>query len=283
MTMNTNLDDQLPAEAGSLRELYALEAFLEMFRGKDVFHHMKESDSPLLQRFISWDDKIDLSVFEHVKYNPTVEYVLGWIVELHNERNERLTVSSGDTLPDYIQNGSTNAARLFLDAGVEIDYNNVFQSVLSHNYVEIVKLLLADPRIDPGYADNICIKEASQHGFVEIVKALLADPRVDPSANHNRALEYAMENEHHEIVILLLADPRVNTMRFSREPWYGPYPIYLGNGYEPAVPSDELNTATSWAQAVDSWTQSSWALTPESNQPSGTARAYTLVPPGSPL
>ena len=44
---------------------------------------------------------------------------------------------------------------------------------------------------------------ASEKGHMEVVKLLLADPRVDPSARNNWAIQLASENGHLEIVKLL--------------------------------------------------------------------------------
>ena len=45
---------------------------------------------------------------------------------------------------------------------------------------------------------------ASENGHTEVVKLLLADPRVDPAAGNNWAIRFASENGHTEIVKLLL-------------------------------------------------------------------------------
>ncbi len=47
-----------------------------------------------------------------------------------------------------------------------------------------MKLLLKDPRVDPGKnaQDNNPIRIASQKGNVELVRLLMGDKRVDPSA-----------------------------------------------------------------------------------------------------
>jgi hypothetical protein len=88
--------------------------------------------------------------------------------------------------------------------------NFAIKAASTHGYTEIVKLLLADPRVDPSANNNSPIKAASTHGYTEIVKLLLADPRVDPSANNNSAIRKASANGYTEIVKLLLADPRVD-------------------------------------------------------------------------
>jgi len=40
-------------------------------------------------------------------------------------------------------------------------------------------------RVDPSTRDNEAIRLASAKGFVEVVKVLLADNRVDPAAKNN--------------------------------------------------------------------------------------------------
>src|SRR5215217_300964 len=54
------------------------------------------------------------------------------------------------------------------------------------------------------------LKNASTTGHSEVVKMLLADERVDPSANNNSAIQGASMKGHLEIVELLLADERVD-------------------------------------------------------------------------
>ena len=56
------------------------------------------------------------------------------------------------------------------------------------------------------------LKNASENGHLKVVKMVLADGRVDPSSNNNWAVKGASENGHSEIVELLLADERVNLL-----------------------------------------------------------------------
>lgn len=51
---------------------------------------------------------------------------------------------------------------------------------------------------------------ACVHGFVDIVKELLKDERVNPSDWDNRAIEYALDNGHMDVVNALLNDKRVD-------------------------------------------------------------------------
>jgi ankyrin repeat protein len=79
-----------------------------------------------------------------------------------------------------------------------------------NGHVEVVKLLLNDPRVDPSAENNYAIRLASENGHVEAVKLLLNDPRVDPSAENNDAIRWASKNGHAEVVKLLLNDPRID-------------------------------------------------------------------------
>ena len=57
--------------------------------------------------------------------------------------------------------------------------------------VEVVKLLLADERVDPAAKNNAAFRLAVFKGNEKVVKLLLADRRVDPSADNNYAIRTA--------------------------------------------------------------------------------------------
>jgi len=106
------------------------------------------------------------------------------------------------------------------------DKNAAFLTASRKGYTEIVKLLLADSRVDPTYGYmNLPFRQAARNGHIEIVKLLLKDPRTDPSDDENLALHLAKSQGHTEIVKLLLADPRViQDLRIRNElGHYGPY------------------------------------------------------------
>jgi len=52
-------------------------------------------------------------------------------------------------------------------------------------------MLLEDGRADPSAQNNKAIQEASNYNCVEVVKLLLANPRVDPSVYDNIAIKSA--------------------------------------------------------------------------------------------
>jgi ankyrin repeat protein len=77
-------------------------------------------------------------------------------------------------------------------------------------HLEVVELLLADKRVDPSFDNNYPFRIASFNGHLEVVKLLLADKRVDPSAKGQAAICFACQHAHTEVVKLLLIDKRVD-------------------------------------------------------------------------
>ena len=54
------------------------------------------------------------------------------------------------------------------------------------------------------------LMRAARWGHGEVVRRLLADPRVDPAADANQAIKYAAAYCYAGVAALLLADPRVD-------------------------------------------------------------------------
>ena len=92
----------------------------------------------------------------------------------------------------------------------KFDLNYTFRLACKNGCIEVVKLLLQDPRVDPSCYHRCAIWLACGRGHIEIARLLLQDPRVDPTANDNYAFIYACDNGHTETVRLLLQDPRVD-------------------------------------------------------------------------
>lgn len=110
-----------------------------------------------------------------------------------------------------IENGATN---------LDIGNNAAIQRACENGEVDLVKLLLAGPQVDPaantkdgkryGHDErNFCIRRAARNGHIEVVKLLLADNRVDPTYRQNWALAAALSNQDVKMVKLLLSDKRV--------------------------------------------------------------------------
>jgi hypothetical protein len=85
-------------------------------------------------------------------------------------------------------------------------------AILYTSNPEIIKMLLTHPKVDTsGYK---IISNYSDCGYVELVEILLNDPRVNPSVNKNLPLRLAYKQENREIVFLLWNDIRVkNTLQ----------------------------------------------------------------------
>jgi len=76
-------------------------------------------------------------------------------------------------------------------------------------HLNVVDRLLEDPRVNPSDQDNRAIIDASEKGHLNVVDRLLKDPRVDPSSQDNRAIIWASENGHLNVIDRLLEDPRI--------------------------------------------------------------------------
>ena len=101
-----------------------------------------------------------------------------------------------------------------LPLGVPYYGPSAISGASANGSIAVVRLLLADPRVDPSTNNNLAIRWASLYGHFEIVSLLLADPlgRVNPGANNNEAIRVAVRSGfgYHEVMLLLLADPRVD-------------------------------------------------------------------------
>ncbi|PRP75709.1 hypothetical protein PROFUN_15623, partial [Planoprotostelium fungivorum] len=85
---------------------------------------------------------------------------------------------------------------------------------------QVVKALLAHPRVDPSAGNNEAFLNASKRDRLKTVKLLLSDPRVDPSVDDNKAIHTAshyeveldriIQNIANEMLLLLLAHPKVD-------------------------------------------------------------------------
>ena len=153
------------------------------------------------------------------------EYTFSSFLELDREKtineakelgpNKVFSLSVVHWIPDLliwaIENGATNL-------GIKSNY--AIQKACEIGDIEITKLLLKHPEVDPSENTvegkrydsnerNYCIRRAAKNGHIEIVKILLKDSRVDPSSRENWALNAALINKDWEIAKLLLSDKRV--------------------------------------------------------------------------
>jgi len=116
-----------------------------------------------------------------------------------------------------IENGATN---------VDMGNNEPIQKACERGDVEIVKLLLAHPKVDPvcnttdgkrygSDETNYCIRRAAKAGHIEVVKLLLKDKRVNPASRGNWALAQCLAKGDLEMCQLLLTDQTVRNSIFD--------------------------------------------------------------------
>lgn len=89
-----------------------------------------------------------------------------------------------------------------------VRYNGQVNMII-RGYLEVVRLLMKDPRVDPSFGNNNCIRSASYHGRLKVARLLLSDSRVDPYDVNNDAIRTASAKRHFEVVRLLVAHPQV--------------------------------------------------------------------------
>ena len=88
--------------------------------------------------------------------------------------------------------------------------NDDLKQACFYERVNVVKYLLANPKINPAIHDNYCIKEASHLGNAQIVEMLLQTGKVNPAADDNYSLVYASQMGRTAVVSLLLQTKKVD-------------------------------------------------------------------------
>ena len=106
-------------------------------------------------------------------------------------------------------NGHTEIVRVLLADERVNPPSHALSMACENNHLEVVKLLITDPRIDPS-VNNELIRVATDMGYIKIITLLMADQRVDPSAKNQAALMRAIKMGRSDVVNLLLTDSRVN-------------------------------------------------------------------------
>ena len=74
------------------------------------------------------------------------------------------------------------------------------RNAVDNGNIELVKLMLKDPRVDPNAYEGYPLRRAIDYRNIELVELLLSDKRTDPSMRRNCALRFASKNGFTEIV-----------------------------------------------------------------------------------
>lgn len=96
-------------------------------------------------------------------------------------------------------------------------YNKFISIATTKNLLEIVKLLLSDPRVDPYDKNNNLLYSASYNNNLEMVKLLLSNKKVDIPDKHSIAITIATQKNNIEMVEILLKDTRINPSYHNNE------------------------------------------------------------------
>jgi ankyrin repeat protein len=103
------------------------------------------------------------------------------------------------------------AVEILLELGYDPSKNrsSALRRACMTDNVNVVRLLLAHPKIDPTAVDSAALIVASSSGHYDVVKLLLNDGRADPTAQDYRALKQACKYDHEGVVRRLLLDKRI--------------------------------------------------------------------------
>ena len=87
-------------------------------------------------------------------------------------------------------------------------YDDIIIDACVFGYLNIVKLLLKDKRVDPSVQADIALQNACKNGHAEVVELLLTDSRVNPSTWNNLPIRSALKDNNIKIIKLLLKNDR---------------------------------------------------------------------------
>lgn len=169
------------------------------------------------------DSLFKLGIFKekYIDIRSNFSYILRehreFALEYLDKKGPNSYVSAGIEIwsPELIKIGALKGA-----TNLNIGSNAAINLAADKNDIELVKILLSKPEVDPtentkegkrykNDETNYPIRTAAKNGFYELTKLLLADPRVSPSAKSNFALKHSFSNGHFDVAQLLLSDPRV--------------------------------------------------------------------------
>mgnify|MGYP003439498621 CR=1 FL=1 len=135
---------------------------------------------------------------------------------MDNDRNQltQQSVYEANLISGIMWNDVESVKSLLKYVNPSVDENLALWIAIKRGYIDMVKLLLTDPRVGFDLEDGSAIELAAGIGRKEIVALLIADHRAR-SYHLISAVKAAAVYGYAEIVKLLLADPRVNESRFT--------------------------------------------------------------------
>ena len=145
-----------------------------------------------------------------IKFEAGCTHKIDWLIKLALEEKDL----SAHKLLNY--GGSHKIDWLVKEGAKKAEPDQKLIAGYMYGITWLVKEAL-DEGADPTVQDNSAIRHASYAYYnegdttnLEIVKLLLKDPRVDPSTENNFALRHAIQANHYNVVKELLKDSRLN-------------------------------------------------------------------------
>lgn len=122
-------------------------------------------------------------------------------------------IEPGETAFSHaIAHGNVRVVQLLLEEPRNpIDSREFYRVVCAYGrkHVEGLALLLTDSRFDPSFDNQLALREAAKRGLVQIVELLIDDPRVGTPEGLQLALEQAQQSNHADTVKLIQSKQRV--------------------------------------------------------------------------
>ncbi|KAJ3256487.1 hypothetical protein HK103_005485 [Boothiomyces macroporosus] len=125
---------------------------------------------------------------------------------------ESMDTDLAESLTVCCQYGYIESVKYLLSRDIDPTWNRnkPIRVAARFNHLQIVQLLLENPKVNPSDCDNEILQDAASGGRYEIVDLLMKDGRVDPSFPNDQPILIAAQKLNFRIVDLLLDDPRVD-------------------------------------------------------------------------
>jgi hypothetical protein len=115
-----------------------------------------------------------------------------------------------------------------LNKGLSI--NQIFLNVIRNQDMIILRKMLSDIRVDPGYRENEALIYCVLNKNYIIAELLVADKRVDPSDQNNMALRLAVNGKDKRMIEILLKHPEVLQSIYGEKDLLSCIWLYQNNG-----------------------------------------------------
>lgn len=134
--------------------------------------------------------------------------------------DERLDLENDNCLTYVIEENNLEIFKMLI-AHPRIDpganFNRILTTAVNLNRVEMIRLLISNPWVDPSIPNNYAFSMCAGYGHDDVVSQLLKDRRIYPASEGNEALKIAFRNNQMWIVKILLDDERVMRAGFDPE------------------------------------------------------------------